>query len=175
MKLGTKSLLFGVHQIFIHPLLVTIAWVLLYRSIPSWREMICICIHDWGYWGVADLKGEEGDKHPELGARIATRLLGKEWGDFILGHSSFYIVRNGVAESKLMKPDKYWHCFTPFLAYRLLSTLSGEFRYYRGMNHARQVGAGYETDAEWYRNLQGVCKAKIEGTYIVDKSRLAAN
>ena len=60
MKMGTKSLLFGVHQFFIHPLMVLLAWIVLYRSFPGLKELVCIFIHDWGYWGKADLKGEEG-------------------------------------------------------------------------------------------------------------------
>lgn len=109
MTLGTKTHLFGVHQFIVHPVMVTWAWVHLYGKFPSWRELLCIFIHDWGYWGVEDLKGEEGDKHPEVGARIATRLLGKEWGDFILGHSSYYIAREDVKKSSLHDADKYWH------------------------------------------------------------------
>jgi len=47
MKVGTKSLLWGVHQIFWHPLTVTLAWRELYKKWPSWKEFVCIFIHDW--------------------------------------------------------------------------------------------------------------------------------
>jgi hypothetical protein len=173
VTLGTKTLLFGVHQFFIHPLLVIIAWVKLYRSFPSWRELLCIAIHDWGYWGVVDLKGAEGDRHPEVGARIATRLLGPEWGDFILGHSSFYSVRNGVKQSKLLAPDKYWHCMIPLWFFKILSVPTGELRYYRTRQHARQVAAVHETDEQWWAKLQQICLQKIDGAYLVDTERLA--
>lgn len=49
LTLGTKTLLFGVHQIFIHTIMVTWAWRRLYKSWPNWREFVCICIHDIGY------------------------------------------------------------------------------------------------------------------------------
>ena len=173
MKLGTKSLLFGGHQFLIHPALVLIAWVKLYKSFPSWRELGCIFIHDWGYWGVDDLKGKRGDHHPEFGAKIATRLLGCEWGDFILGHSAFYIARKDVAQSKLFAPDKYWHCMISLRFFKALTVLTGEFKYYRNIKHARQVAQPHETDQEWWGKLQKVCSEKIDGKFKIDKKSLA--
>ena len=173
MKLGTKSLLFGGHQFLIHPLLVLIAWVKLYRSFPSWRELICIFIHDWGYWGVADIKGERGDRHPECGGRIALKLFGPEWQNFILGHSSFYITRMGLERSKLLAPDKYWHCMIPFWLYKALTIHTGEFKYYRTLQHARQVTALDVTDEQWWAEIQKVCAQKVKGTFVIDKTKLA--
>ena len=173
MTLGTKTLLFGVHQIFIHPFMVAVAWVVLYRSFPSWRELVCIFIHDWGYWGKKDLKGKEGDTHPELGARIASRLLGEEWGNFILGHSTYYAARKDIGTSKLMAPDKHWHCIVPFWFYALLSIPTGELRHYREMKHARQVTSAEATDREWFLKLQGVCSDKVVGIYKIDKDNLS--
>lgn len=172
MTLGTKTLLFGVHQIFIHPLMVTWAWVVLYKTFPTWRELVCILIHDWGYWGKSDLKGAEGDTHPLLGAKIATKFFGKRWGDFILGHSTFYAKRNGIKTSPLMAPDKYWHCMVPFWVYWLLSATTGELRHYRELKHARQVADSETSDAEWFARLQDICRAKAEGTYVIDKAAL---
>lgn len=174
MTLGTKTLLFGVHQVIIHPLLVTIAWVKLYKSFPSWREMFCIVVHDWGYWGRPNLKDADGDKHPELGAKIAGRILGPEWRDFILGHSSFYIVRSGIAQSKLLAPDKYWHCMIPLWIYKILAVPTGEFKHYRELRHARQVSELDETDAEWWAKLQKVCNDKVSGTFEIDRRKLAS-
>lgn len=194
MKLGSRSLLFGVHQVIIHPLLVYIAWVVLYRSLPSFKETVGILVHDWGYWGVEDLKGETGDRHPERGAHLMRKWFGPEWGTFILGHSTFYVARsvqangmadwmlNGLAEanlaingiplptapSKLMAPDKYWHCMVPLWFYKLLSVPTGEFRYYRSLQHARQVGPLHEPDLVWWLKLQKVCLEKVLGVYEVD-------
>lgn len=173
MNLGTKTLLFGVHQIFIHPILVTIAWIKLYRSFPTWREMLCIIIHDWGYWGKSNLKDADGDRHPEKGAEIASKLLGPEWRDFILGHSSFYMVRYGVKQSKLFAPDKYWHCMIPLWFYKVLSVPTGEFRHYRELKHARQVAECNDSDIEWWTKLQRVCNDKVAGTFEIDRRKLA--
>lgn len=57
MKTGTKSLLFGVHQFIWHPLTVLLAWIKLYGW-PAWEELVCIIIHDWGYWGKSNMDGE---------------------------------------------------------------------------------------------------------------------
>lgn len=173
VKLGTKTLLFGVHQVVIHPLFVTIAWIKIYRSVPSWRELLCIIIHDWGYWGKSNLKDADGDRHPEYGAALAGKLFGPEWRDFILGHSSFYMCRHNVARSKLFAPDKYWHCMIPLWLYKVLAVPSGEFRHYREMNHARQVAEPHESDAEWWAKLQKVCRDKVNDSYDIDHERLA--
>ena len=173
MKLGTKSLLFGVHQFLIHPLLVIIAWIKLYHSLPSWRELVCIFIHDWGYWGLNDLKGADGDRHPEYGASLAVRWFDSDYGRFILGHSSFYSIRNNIGVSKLMAPDKYWHCFVPLWFYKLLSVPTGEFAHYRAMKHARQVAPDDATDAEWWAGIQKASQSKVDGTFKIDKERLS--
>lgn len=144
----------------------------LYKSLPSWRESFCIFIHDWGYWGKPNLKNSDGDKHPELGAKIAGKLLGKEWHDFILGHSSFYMARNNIPKSKLFAPDKYWHCLIPLWAYKILAVPTGEFKHYREIKHARQVSELNATDAEWWSKLQEVCRAKINGDFEINKDNL---
>ena len=172
MNLGTKTLLFGVHQIAIHPFLVTVAWIKLYKSLPTWREMLCIIIHDWGYWGKPNLKDADGDRHPELGARIAGKMLGSEWSDFILGHSSFYIIRNQIEPSKLMAPDKYWHCIISLWAYKAMAVPTGEFKHYRELKHARQVADQKDSDAVWWANLQQACRDKVKGTYQIDRADL---
>ena len=175
ISLGTKTLLFGVHQIFVHPALVTWAWVHLYGSFPSFKEFVCIFIHDWGYWGVEELKGEEGDRHPELGAKIATKLFGKEWGDFVLGHSMYYCTRNNLKRSSLFDADKYWHCMVPFWFYRILSQPTGELQHYRELKHDRQVAEPHESDFVWFCNLKEICKRKIDGTYEINISKLATD
>ena len=174
MTLGPKTLLFGVHQIIIHPLFVLIAWVRLYKSFPSWRELVCIIIHDWGYWGKPSLKCADGDTHPEYGAFLAHVLFGPEYRDFILGHSSFYIKRNDIPESKLLAPDKYWHCIIPLWLYKLLAVPTGEFSHYRGLKHARQVSVNmHEPDSIWWARLQIVCYEKTIGKYKINKDNLA--
>lgn len=75
MKVGTKSLLFGVHQFLYHPWTVARAWRRLYRRWPTFEEAICIFCHDLGYGGKPNMDGPEGRSHPELGADIAAELV----------------------------------------------------------------------------------------------------
>ena len=180
MKVGTKSLLFGVHQIFLHPMFVLTAWVKLY-GFPNWKELVCICIHDIGYIGKPNMDGEEGDLHPELGAKIAGKLFGEEYKNLILGHSRFYHHKFGVPISKLYKPDKFFHCFVPWWIYLPLAYASGEIYEYRKLHKVASGERGQskyrgrmgdnlfspkETAREWYRKIQKIMRELTEGKYI---------
>jgi hypothetical protein len=68
MKIGTKSLLFGAHQFLLHPLQVAMGWYLLYGLPLDPRLWYAFVVHDWGYWGRSDMDGEDGEKHPIIGA-----------------------------------------------------------------------------------------------------------
>jgi hypothetical protein len=70
MKTGTKSLLFGAHQLLLHPLLVAAAWIKLYGFTWDIRIWIAFFVHDLGYWGKPNMDGPEGERHPETGAKI---------------------------------------------------------------------------------------------------------
>jgi hypothetical protein len=100
LQKGTKSLLFGVHQFFWHPATVLIAWIGLYGW-PSWKEVICIIVHDWGYWGSPNMDSEEGECHPEIGARIAGTLFGRDYYDLCLLHSRHYARKVNREPSRL--------------------------------------------------------------------------
>jgi hypothetical protein len=95
LKIGTRSLLFGVHQVFIHPIWVAIAWLKLYGWKPDYPQpyyqskavyylkywaKLCFCfiVHDWGYWGGKEMDGPDGDKHPEYGAYLANKFLDRK-------------------------------------------------------------------------------------------------
>ncbi len=75
MKIGTKSLLFGAHQVFIHPIFVAWAWVKLYGWTWNPAHWVAFVVHDWGYWGKPDMDGEQGESHPYLGAKILSFLF----------------------------------------------------------------------------------------------------
>jgi hypothetical protein len=167
MKMGTKSLLFGVHQFIWHPVLVTISWIILYKELPSFKELVCIFIHDWGYWGVEEMKDEKGDLHPWKGAEIAFKLFGEPYRELVLGHSTFFCKRFNWKASKLMAADKYWHLLVPLWVYKLMSIPSGEFAYYRSLKSARQVADSKVSDIEWWINLQKTCLEKINGSYVI--------
>lgn len=151
---GTKSLLFGVHQVFFHPLTVFLAWVWLYRKLPSWRESVCIVIHDWGYWGKSNMDGAEGESHPEAGARIAGYLFGPGYHDLCLFHSRHYARNVGKEPSRLCWADKMSILFDPWWLYLPRAWASGELHEYRQI--ADQTGflplsAGSRV---WYRWLR---------------------
>ncbi len=151
MKVGTKSLWFGVHQVFIHPLFVLWGWKKLYGW-PNWKEMVCIIIHDWGYWGCADMDGDEGERHPRWAAQIACRLFDKqidlgthsewEWNyyDLCLLHSRFYAKKVCRKPSKLCWSDKLGSALYPPWLWVLLGTLTGEIKeYMEAMKHRDRI------------------------------------
>jgi len=131
MTVGTKSLLFGVHQFIWHPLTVLFAWLYLYRSFPNWRELVCIVIHDWGYWGSSNMDGPEGERHPERAASIAMRIFGSYYSDLCLLHSRRYARSKGLVPSKLCWADKFSIACDPCWFYLTRAWLSGELYEYR--------------------------------------------
>lgn len=112
MSEGTKSILFGSHSI-IHSILVYISWVILYKSLPSFKETVCILIHDIGYIGMNYVTDKSNEGHAELGAYIAKKLFGPTYEEFVLGHSSAAQRKFCVVSSKLEKPDEYSWIIAP--------------------------------------------------------------
>lgn len=82
MKIGTKSVLFGVHQFAIHPWFVAWAWWKLYGFPFDPRLWVAFFVHDLGYLGMPNMDGPEGEEHPMLGAEIMRRLFDREPYDF---------------------------------------------------------------------------------------------
>lgn len=94
MKLGTKSLLFGVHAFWLHPFFVALAWwklfgfrrvdigserisitpggrgFPLYTGLWDWRLWLAFFVHDLGYWGCAAMDDADGERHPEFGGTL---------------------------------------------------------------------------------------------------------
>lgn len=141
MKIGTKSLLFGVHQVFLHPLFVFAGWVKLY-GLPNWKELICIIIHDWGYWGCGDMDGIQGSHHPYWAADIISMNIGLEGFEFnpkskyywlCLLHSRFLSKRLEMKPSKLCWADKLGSALYPPWLWVLFGTLTGEIKEYMGV------------------------------------------
>jgi hypothetical protein len=131
MKVGTKSLLFGAHQFVWHPLTVCLAWRKLYSRWPTWEELLCIVVHDWGYWGKDNMDGAVGKEHPWFGAQLATLMLGIEWGEFTLRHSRSMCKLEGLEPSKLCWADKVAITFEPEQFYLWRCRLAGELAEYR--------------------------------------------
>ena len=150
---GTRSLLFGVHQFLWHPFTVWLAWKELYGP-PNWREIVCILLHDVGYWGKKNMDDNEGLKHPEVGAAVAGRLFGEEYRQLVLGHSRSYAQLCEIIPSKLCWADKLSIKYESWWTYLPRALLSGELKQYRTM--ADQMGfvdkrLGHR---KWFRELQ---------------------
>ncbi|MDP2779760.1 hypothetical protein [Devosia sp.] len=154
IRVGTKSLCFGVHQVLLHPLFVFLAWRKLYGW-PSWREAVCIVIHDWGYWQAPNMDGPEGEAHPWVGAMIARRLFGTHYLWLCLLHSRHLTRALGMSvPSRLCWADKAWHDFMPAWLFVALAHLSGEFAEYRRECVAVGLVEPSATDIECYRTLK---------------------
>jgi hypothetical protein len=157
MTVGTKSILFGIHQFLLHPFLVAMAWNRLYGFPNSFRLWCCFFLHDIGYIGKTDMDSEEiGQTHPELGARVITKLFGKDWGDFSLYHSRFYCRTNNQRHSKLCTADKLAFCMYPPKLYCFLARLSGEMAFYKEFSEDVNEfeDAHSMSDMEWYHALK---------------------
>lgn len=130
METGTKSVLFGVHQFLWHPVTVYIAWWKLYGR-PTWREAVCIFVHDLGYIGSPDMDGDRGETHPFLGASIALRLFDSKHYFLCLYHSRHYARTAGMEPSKLCWADKLSILYDPWWLYIPRAIMSGEIHEYR--------------------------------------------
>lgn len=175
MKIGTKSLLFGVHQIFLHPFFVFWGWHKLYGW-PNWKEFVCILFHDWGYWGCGDMDGEEGDQHTLFGAHLARKYFhggkGATFNYFknvaihieenmfsiqyyttlCLYHSRFYSKKFKQQPSRLCWADKLGSALYPPLLWVLLGTLTGEIKEYMGvMKHKDCIQIQGTNPFEYFR------------------------
>jgi hypothetical protein len=170
MRMGTKSLLFGAHQIFWHPFTVFLAWLELYGW-PNWKEMMCIFIHDWGYWGLDNMEGDEGKKHPHLGANLAwkyldhkqvifddygssetipTASIDKTYFYLCLFHSRTLADKHGMKPSKLCWADKLCVKYERWWIYLPRVFLSGEVHeYYQVALNAKLIEPGTSYIA-WY-------------------------
>ena len=133
MNIGTRSVLFGVHQFLIHPWFVAVAWWMLYGFPFDPRLWIAFFLHDLGYIGKPNMDGPEGDKHPEFAAKVMGYFFGKEWHDFCLYHSRFYAKKNGKQYSKLCVADKLSIALEPWWFYIPRALLSGEIHEYMSL------------------------------------------
>lgn len=170
MPVGSKSLLFGVHQLVLHPWLVTLSWRRLYGSWPSFREIVAIVLHDIGYWNLTEMDGPRGTFHPVLGARVVNWLFGAVEHDLILYHSRSLALRDNVDVSRLCAPDKLSILLYPRPVYLFLGWLSGELKEYK-----KTMSLMHLSDEEWLfitcrRNFEWV-ESHIEPRYRVNLQR----
>ena len=140
MRVGTKSVIFGVHAILVHPFFVAYAWSRLFGFPWDPRLWLAFLVHDVGYVGKVNMEGSEGQQHVVLGGRIMGWLCGLEWRDFVLGHSRHWAERVGKKYSKLCLADKLAFVLTPAWLYLPMARFSGELREYMRVSGERQLG-----------------------------------
>jgi hypothetical protein len=161
MNVGTRSLLFGYHCFFIHPIALAVAWIKLYGWPRDYRIWIAFVVHDWGYWGKANMDGPEGETHPYFGARLMCAFFDtipgtsnyRKWYNFMLYHSRFLARKDGAKPSQLCYADKMAIIIQPAWLQLLLMTLTGEWREYMKGQHGRTAGDGM-TRLQWVRKMQ---------------------
>lgn len=167
MNIGTKSLLFGAHQVIIHPVFVLIAWIKLYRSFPNWQELICIIIHDWGYWGKPNMDGEEGEGHPIwAGYWVRTYFRRKEavyYQNLCWFHSRFLAKRYNTKPSKLCLPDKLGVALMPAWLWIGLCNLTGELDEYKSkLKYEINRDSIVRTDKEYFAAYREIVKTWVK-------------
>lgn len=176
MKIGTKSILFGVHCWFIHPWFVALAWWKLYGFPWDIRLWVCFFVHDLGYWGMPNIDGEEGERHPWFGARLVGRILdnwnlpdnqesfnadlwtgnkrsANYWQRFCLYHSRFLAKKYGTCFSPLCVADKLSMWLVPRWLYLIQANLTGEIHEYMKGQGAR-MPAGERSQWQWITDVQ---------------------
>lgn len=161
MKIGTKTVLFGVHQFLWHPFTVWRAWRWLYRSNPKWWQLVAIVCHDLGYIGKGDLDGREGRRHPDGGATITLKFVRWLTNDQELHanaffcsllHSRAYAQDIDMEPSDLCWADKACILFDPPWFYLLRARLAGELPEFK-LNAEPYIGkADDEAWLLWYRS-----------------------
>ena len=180
MTIGTRSLLFGAHQVFIHPWFVALAWWRLYGFPFDPRVWVAFFVHDLGYWGKPNMDGPEGEEHPQLGASLMGRWFDRchpdnhcyirymvdpakdtRWYFFTLYHSRFLAKRDGRQFSRLCVADKLAVAITPRWLYLLQTNLTGEIREYMEGKTGR-TPATDDSQWRWLTDVQAYLRAWVQ-------------
>jgi hypothetical protein len=147
MRVGTKSVLFGVHAVWIHPFFVAWGWWKLFGFPWDLKLWLAFALHDVGYIFCPNMDGFEGEQHVVLGGLIMGWMLGRDWRDFTLCHSRHWAKRVGKRYSRLCLADKLAFVLTPAWLYLPMARMSGELQEYMRVASGRQLCGGI-TDFE---------------------------
>lgn len=140
MKIGTKSLLFGVHAFWWHPIVVWRAYRALYGETPGLWKTLAIVLHDVGYWGCQNMDGAEGKDHPYKGANWVFTIM--KWCGVPFKRCGFMFMWTASHSRHLAKvlccppsalcwADKASIVFEPAWFYLLRARLSGEIKEFK--------------------------------------------
>jgi hypothetical protein len=173
MRVGTKSILFGVHQFLLHPAFLWEAWRRLYGVPLDPRLYVAFAVHDLGYLFRRDMDGLDSERHVELGANITQALFGPSWGKFCGCHSRYYARSRGLQISRLCVADKLAFVLMPSWLYLPLARSTGELDEYMTKSRERQAGCSAFTEQEraqiesgdarlWLRGLQSYTRRWVE-------------
>lgn len=160
MNIGTKSLLFGVHQFLLHPLFVAAAWWRLYGFPWDPWLWVAFIVHDWGYWGCPNMDGPEGEQHPIVGASIMWLLTqSMQWWELCAYHSRFYARQYRARPSRLCFADKLSIIMMPTWLYLPLARATGEIKEYMRCASVminREAGSPDSRAAQkrWHKDVQ---------------------
>lgn len=153
MEIGTKSVLFGIHAFWLHPIFVAYSWWKLYGWPWDPRLWVAFAVHDLGYWGKPNMDGEEGESHIYFGAYLMY-IFGPGWQQFCLRHSRYHCKQIGAKPSRLCFADKMAFVHTPDWLYLLMSGWTGEIAEYKSA-HVHETGIGeWEPDFIWLRRVK---------------------
>lgn len=148
LSIGSRSLLFGAHQVVIHAVFLFLAWWKLYGFPRDPRLYVAFLVHDLGYWGKPNIDGKEGEQHPELGANIMRRFFGDTWATFCLYHSRSRAAQDGQPFSKLCVADKLASALEPAWLFLWRVRLSGEIHEFMA-NSKTKYAFEQHTAEEW--------------------------
>lgn len=138
MRIGTRSVLFGVHAFWLHPWFVAYGWYKLYGFPWDPRLWVAFFVHDLGYWGKPNMDGEEGEKHVLWGAEVMAMWFDRwweagtpmKWHDLCFLHSRYWAAKMKMPPSRLCYADKMAFVYTPWWLYRIVANASGEIKEY---------------------------------------------
>lgn len=164
MKLGTKSLLWGAHAFFLHPLQVGWGWRQLWGFSWDWRLWVGFVVHDLGYFGRDQMDGDGSEEHVVLGAEIVRSICGPAYADECYRHSRVWCRRRGQPVSRLCLADKMAFVMAPWWLYLPMTRLTGELDEYMSRSREDHGRSGYTEEEralifdgrhrEWLQGLQ---------------------
>ena len=130
MRVGTKTILFGLHSFWLHPMVVWYSYFKIYGSL-SFKMAAAIFFHDLGYWRCKSLKHGDGYSHPSKSAELFSKFFKNDYHQYyqIYHHSRRYPSGN-TEVSCLGIADKLSFFYYPKWLVLFLGTLSGELKEY---------------------------------------------
>lgn len=164
---GLQTLLIGIHNPILHGFLVFLAWKKIYHKCPSFKETICILLHDIGYIKEKNPQNND-DRHPEIGARLCGSLFGLDYQILCLAHSRVYAERLGVPLSRLGYADKYSVLLIPDFLYNVLLHIGGDVAEYHATTKTKKWGYPFDVEIlkEEYRKWWEKNRDKVNSSYL---------